>query len=393
VRKILRIGLNDLRLTTKDFQSLIWMLLLPAFLMWIFSNVNFGGGSGTNQVALGLVDYDGGWLARAFVDELEDEQIALTEILPDTLALATDKVRTLIIPEGFTAGVLAGEQQTLRLEKEPGSNADYGMAAEVRIIRTAIRSIGRLVEMKQAGRLGGENPGDVFAAMGTREALVDLDVSTAGRGRPVPSGQAQSVPGILVMTVLMMTIIYGGVFLTVEKQSGMLSRQMTLPLRRGHVIAGKLAGRLILAGAQTAILLVAGKLITWLSFGEAISYGDSLPGLVLLIAAYAVACTGLATFLGAALKTPEQAGSVGWLLSMGLAALGGCWWPMEVTPPWFRHAAHVLPTAWAMDGFHALISFGYGIESVLLPSAVLLGFGLLFSILGVRFLRTEGAGA
>jgi hypothetical protein len=46
-----------------------------------------------------------------------------------------------------------------------------------------------------------------------------------------------------------------------------------------------------------------------------------------------------------------------------------------------------------MDGFHSLISFGYGLESVLLPSLVLLGFGLLFSILGIRFLRTTGTGA
>jgi ABC-type multidrug transport system permease subunit len=75
---------------------------------------------------------------------------------------------------------------------------------------------------------------------------------------------------------------------------------------------------------------------------------------------------------------------------MLLAALGGCWWPSEIMPRWLWQSAHALPTAWAMDGFHALISFGYGIESVMLPASALFGFGLLFSIIGARFLRVTG---
>ena len=72
---------------------------------------------------------------------------------------------------------------------------------------------------------------------------------------------------------------------------------------------------------------------------------------------------------------------------MVMAALGGCWWPSEVVPRWLWRASHVFPTAWAMDAFHALISFGGGIEAVWLPALVLFGFGALFSLLGVRFLR------
>ncbi len=48
-----------------------------------------------------------------------------------------------------------------------------------------------------------------------------------------------------------------------------------------------------------------------------------------------------------------------------------------------------LPSAWAMDGFHALISFGHGLEAVMIPSTALLGFGLVFSAVGARFLKPE----
>jgi ABC-type multidrug transport system permease subunit len=68
--------------------------------------------------------------------------------------------------------------------------------------------------------------------------------------------------------------------------------------------------------------------------------------------------------------------------------MGGCWWPSEVMPEWLQRSAHVFPTAWAMDGFHALISFGRGFPAVALPCAVLLGFGAAFSWIGARRLRT-----
>ena len=72
-----------------------------------------------------------------------------------------------------------------------------------------------------------------------------------------------------------------------------------------------------------------------------------------------------------------------------MAAMGGCWWPSEVMPEWLRTAAHVFPTTWAMDGLHALISFGRGFEAVVFPCAVLLGFGALFSWIGARRLSTS----
>ena len=152
------------------------------------------------------------------------------------------------------------------------------------------------------------------------------------------------------------------------------------------MIAGKLGGRLMIALLQSVVLLVAGRFL----FG--LSLGSSFTGLVLLVVSLCIATAGLSTLLGAVLRSPEQAGSLGWLLGMALAALGGCWWPMEIVPDWMRKVAHALPSAWAMDGFHALISFGRGIEGVLLPSAMLLGFGLLFSVLAARFLRVTGGG-
>ena len=389
MKRVLQLALVDLRLTLRERASFVWMLLMPVMLMWVFGNL---GGGGNTTTRLTVVDADGSWLARRFVEELgADEQMRIVELTPEQAASTEDKVRTLWVPRGFTEQVLAGHAQTLRLEKDADSSAEFSLAAEVRTTRIVARTLGRLIELDAAGQLAASDASAVseaaearFVELGQRPPLVDLAVSTAGHGRRVPSGRAQSVPGMLTMSVTMMTIIYGAVFLTTEKKSGMLRRQLTLPVTRAHVFAGKLAGRFVLALLQCALLLAAGRLLYGLS------YGASIPGLVVLVACYCLAVAGLSTLVGAALRTPEQAGSVGWLLGMALAALGGCWWPSEIMPRWMQHAGHVLPTAWAMDGFHALISFGRGLEGVALPSLVLLLFACAFSAVGARLLRVTG---
>jgi ABC-2 type transport system permease protein len=386
MRQIWRLALNDLRLTARDRPAAFWLLLFPAVMMWLFGAMG-GGGDGSTAISLDVVDGDGGWIAREFVDELRSDQIRMRELSPEESAAAEDRVRTLVIPEGFTEGVLSGHQQVVRLEKEPDSNESYGIAAEVHVTRAIVRTLGRLVE------LGGDGPmltreamraRDRFRELRDRPRLVSLAVTTAGHGQITPSGRAQSVPGILTFSVLMMTLIYGAVFLTMEKDCGMLRRQAILPISRRTLFLGKLAGRLLIAGVQIVLLVLCGRFL----FG--VSWGDSPVGLVLVLVCYASAVAGLATLLGALLRTAAQASSVGWILAMIMASLGGCWWPSEVMPRWLWTAAHAMPTAWAMDAFHSLISFGRGIEAVWLPSLALLAFAAVFTAAGVRYLRVDG---
>ena len=381
-------ALNDLRLTIRDRTSFIWMLIMPIAFMWFFGQMGGGGGGEPDRFSLAVIDRDGGWLARALVGELQGEKVQFEEIESGEAPSDEPAPRTLVIPEGFTEKVVAGEQQMLRLEIHPDASEEYTLAAQVHVTRTIVRTTSRIIEMTLGGALReGVNQDDpdgpimVFRKMGDRPLLVRLEVSTAGSGRPVPRGFAQSVPGILTMMVLMMTLIYGGVFLTMEKRAGMLRRQGSVPMTRGQLFAGKLMGRLLVAGTQIVVLVLAGRFVFGLSLGR------SFPALVMLLCCYAAAVASLSTLLGVIASTPEQASAFGWILSMVLGALGGCWWPSEVMPRWLWSAAHVFPTAWAMDAFHALISFGRGVDGVLIPCLALLGFGLLFGAAGARLLR------
>jgi ABC-2 type transport system permease protein len=377
---LLRLAANDVRLTVRDRAALIWLVVLPIFLIWFFGRMS--GGGGTPKIAVTVIDRDGGWLAQAFAKELDGPNVTLSVFggAGNESEAAKKATRWLELPKGFTEGALSGKQQRLKIETGEDAHSDYSRAAEVVVIRAIARTLARAAELRQSGSPMGV---DAYDALRARPPIVALETANAGHGTAVPRGVAQSVPGIMSFTVLMMTLIYGAVFLTIEKREGMLKRQLTLPISRTTIVAGKVLGRVLVAMLQIVILVVAGRFLFQLDFGR------STLGLFALLISYAFAVAGIATFLGAILANPEQASIVGWLVSMVMAAMGGCWWPSEVMPEWLRMGAHVFPTAWAMDGFHALISFGRGFPAVALPVAVLLGFGVAFSWIGARKLRTS----
>lgn len=374
MRAVVRLALNDVRLTLKDKPAFFWLLLTPLAMMAFFGAMHMSNGAAP-KVALTVIDRDGGWMAEAFAKELAGPGVAL-DLVPPTgadAALAKHPRRWIELPNGFTESVLAGRQQKLRIETDKEAPADASRAAEVLTARAIVRTLGRLAELKQSGT---PPTPEALEALKSRPPLVALAVDTAGRGTAVPSGTEQSVPGTLTFCVLMMTLIYGAIFLTIEKREGMLWRQLSLPVGRGTLFAGKVAGRLLIAAMQIAVLVLAGRYLFHVRMGHAPF------GLAALLLSYAFAVAGIATFLGAVLKNPEQASAVGWLASMVMGAMGGCWWPAEVMPGWLRTASHVFPTAWAMDAFHALISFGKSGSAVALPCVVLIGFGVVFSAWG-----------
>jgi ABC-type multidrug transport system permease subunit len=75
------------------------------------------------------------------------------------------------------------------------------------------------------------------------------------------------------------------------------------------------------------------------------------------------------------------------LSSLLMAAIGGCWWPLEVAPDFMKQLALVVPNGWALAALHQLISFGAGIDAVVVPLLVLFAFGLAANLAAARFFR------
>ena len=107
--------------------------------------------------------------------------------------------------------------------------------------------------------------------------------------------------------------------------------------------------------------------------------------LTLLIFAWVAGSLGV--LAGSLVASEERVAGVCVLSSLLMAALGGCWWPLEVGPPIVKVIALCLPTGWALAALHQLISFGSEFGVVVKPLAVLLGFGAAANLLAARFFR------
>jgi len=77
------------------------------------------------------------------------------------------------------------------------------------------------------------------------------------------------------------------------------------------------------------------------------------------------------------------------MIGMVMAMMGGCWYPIELFPQAVRTAAKVLPTTWAMQGVLDVALLGQAVSGITLEVLVLLGFTLVFYLVGVLRFKYE----
>jgi ABC-type polysaccharide/polyol phosphate export permease len=351
------------------------MVIMP-FLFMLFFGTIFGGGDSKER--------ENQKLSLRVVDEDRSETSRMLAALFDTtrFEMASDSakaVRTIIIPAGFQDSVLAAHRVNVRRVTHRG-DLENELAADAGILRSLIRFHGILAAANP------EPAGWSDSSRAKRDAVlqasspVRVDAAWAGRGIG-PMGFRQSVPGNLTVFVLMSTVIGASTLLVVEKSSGVLRRIAAGPISTPAFLASRIVPRFIVALVQVVILLGGARLF----FGY--SPGPSPLAFFAVAAAFALTCVGIGTLLGSFLSTVQQAAMSSWISSMLMASIGGAWWPLEVVPSWMRTIAHVFPTAWAMDGFHAVATYGGGFREAALPIFVLLAMATATIAVGTRVFR------
>lgn len=404
IRLIYLIGNLDFRMTWRDRSVAIWILLMPLAFMFVFGQIRFGGSSGAPRATLTIEDNDGGPLSAGLIEALRHENIHIV----DSLAAGHEAVRTLVIPEGFSRDVFYRRRVELLLRKDEGTNSEAAEAVTVAIFRGLIKTVGAQIELESSllndhpeffsiaddtisGSLqtvmdnvpgSRESIGSMIDTVLSRPPTVAVVSERAGMAREIPSGYQSSVPGNLVMFVLM-GMVFAGMAVTEERASGVLRRMGMSPASKGDIVSGKLLGRMMVGAVQISALLVIARVL----FG--ISLGSDIVALVLLMLAFAFCCGSFSILFGSFFSNPDQVIGVAVITSLVMSALGGCWWPLEVVSRPFRIVAMCLPTGWAMDGTHKLISFGYRLPSVMPHILVLFSFGLVFVSIASRRLNWD----
>jgi len=347
----------DLALLLRQKETLFWTFLMPLVFFYFIGTVTKGfgpRGPGEETIAVSVAP-DAGFLADEVLRRVEEQgfKVARQDAATTAEEGGEEHARRLSIPAGFTAGVLSGEQQEVRFEHAgEGLRGDYDAFRLQRAVYTVLADVIAAADPAgaEAPRFADLSAADL-AALRARPRALALEVSRAGKRKTIPTGFEQAVPGTMVMFTMIILLTSGASSLLVERREGLLRRLASAPMRRGAVVLGKWGGRIGLAVVQVAFAMLVGRYV----FG--VRWGENLPMLACVLLAYAGLLAALALLLGSFARSEGQAIGLAVLATNVFAALGGCWWPIEVTPPAMQKLALFLPTGWTMDAMHKLVSF------------------------------------
>jgi len=189
------------------------------------------------------------------------------------------------------------------------------------------------------------------------------------------------VPGFGVTFLLIGMLMGISLALIDERDWGTLERLHSASAPLAATLTGKLLSRFIVGFAQLIALFAVG----WALFG--ISLGHAPLALLAPGAAIAFAGAAFGLIVAGVAGTRDAVLPVGAIVIMTMAAVGGCWWPIDFEPAWMRLAAYGVPTTWAMQAFNDLMIRGLPAGSAIAPSAINVGFGVLYALIGIPLAR------
>jgi ABC-2 type transport system permease protein len=165
-----------------------------------------------------------------------------------------------------------------------------------------------------------------------------------------------------------------------ERVRGTFVRLQMAPLTRAQVLGGKaLACFVTITFLQIAIFT--------LGFIVFDVRPSSLPLLIVACVAATTGFVGFMMMISSFGKTEQAVAGAGWAMLMPMAMLGGAMVPQFIMPPWMLTLSNISPIKWAILGIEGAVWRNFSAAEMLLPVAVLLGFGTVCFLIGVRGLR------
>ena len=369
---------KDFRLFLRDRFGLAFALLFPLLFIlgfWVaFGDVAQDDEADGLRFAVATEEAEGG-VSRLLIGALagaEDSPIVAWDADGARAAVEEGEIAGYVLfPADFTQGAFSGAGAALRVvvsgddpEREAALRG-FAWALAGRIETAALAA-------QAAVALDGPSALDAAAllAVAERPPLASLRSVSVGDVDPLNVADF-TIPGYLTMFVFFVAAL-GAEAIARERQTQTLERLLANGARRGSIVTGKMLGGLYKGLLQLVILWVVGIFVFGMDFGHS-------PATVVLVSVMlAAASAAFGVMLAAMVKTAPSASSMAVLASLTLAPVGGCWWPLFVTPDWMQALAKVTPHGWANEAFNNLMLFGADPSDVLPHLAALAAFAVAF---------------
>ena len=359
---MLTIFWKDLRLLARDPGAVALLFIAPLVMITIITLARYHSAEPPRPL-VPVVNDDGGPVAQAFIDLLGEHAQVETMDQAQAEHVVRDLNRApaaIVFPAGMSKRYLQGKSSEITLLSDPAD------AIALNTVRALL-----LVVDHDAAEL----------ADPLHEELLVYDEQNLTGTQLSPKSLEQNIPGFAIMFVLLAVVFGTSSAMHDERDWGTLTRLLAAPAGFARLMVGKFGLRFVVGFVQALALLVWGRVV----FG--VSLGTSWSGLIVLVAGIAFAAAALGVLVGAIASSREQTLPLSLASTLGLAALGGLWWPISVVPGWLRMLGQLFFPTWAMYGMTDLMLRDRGLGAMLMPTAVLVGQGALMLTIGLWILH------
>ncbi|MGA7097335.1 MAG: ABC transporter permease [Acidimicrobiia bacterium] len=381
--KVLAIAWSNVRRMLRERSNIFFVFIFPVALILLIG-AQFGGDFNP-PVGIHLADSDP--LAMQVATEIEAEDSLDVRRFPTKEALTTAVERGnvqagVLIPSGMTTTAEAGGASEIGYVARPDGSGQQLAAVVDAAIARVMTPVG--AAQFAVSKTGAEFGDALDVARSSRDLAPGLDVEQTAVGEALfPSTLGRFDLGAAQQLVLFtfLTALAGSAALIRSRQLGITRRMLSTPTSTRTVVMGEGAGRWAVAMVQGLYIVF----FTFLAFR--VNWGDPIGTMAILIF-FAAAGAGAGMLMGSTFNNDQQASGVGIVLSIGLAALGGCMLPIELFPPTLKTIAHITPHAWALDGFAELVRRGGTILDILPELGILALYALVLLLLAAWRLRS-----
>ena len=351
----------------RDRRSLLLILVVPILLTFLFGKALETGE--LRQIPSVILNQDGSPESNVIItafstyDEVRIQgEVATLQEAQDLLAQGKIKA-AIVIPQGFMRKIEAGEEAQLELLLDGTDNNSApvveGVAQQVIQRYNAERAIRGLWARGVRPDRG-------------RRLIQPVFVQTEIRYNPGLQYLSYVMPGVIGLTLQLLTVMLMAVTFPRERERGTLDQLMASPITRTELILGKLLPYFGISLFNVAtILFVADR---WFN----IPVAGRLPLLLFLCALFVLSSLATGLLISTVSRSQFQAVQIAIFYILPVFMLSGAYAPIEAIPEYIRPISYLFPLMYFSRAVRAVTLRGAGLLLIWKDLAILGGFTLIF---------------